>query len=82
MLPAPTHTAATPHSPAQPPLTRPPGQPQLEAHLAARLWRGSSLDTTATSTLSSGFAALDAELPGSGWPLRAVTELLTPQFGV
>ncbi|MFG6442803.1 translesion DNA synthesis-associated protein ImuA [Roseateles sp. LKC17W] len=82
MLPAPTLTAATPLSPAHPRLTRPPGQPLLEAHLAARLWRGSSLGTTATPTLSSGFAALDAELPGSGWPLRAVTELLTPQFGV
>lgn len=32
--------------------------------------------------LSSGFAALDAELPGGGWPVRVLTELLLPQPGV
>lgn len=54
----------------------------LEAQLEGRLWRGSSLSRNADPTLPSGFAALDAELPGGGWPQRAVTELLTPQFGV
>ncbi|WP_277592520.1 translesion DNA synthesis-associated protein ImuA, partial [Roseateles saccharophilus] len=52
------------------------------AGLQGRLWRGSSLGQTADPTLPSGFAALDAQLPGGGWPLRAVTELLTPQPGV
>ncbi|RZL36641.1 MAG: recombinase RecA [Rubrivivax sp.] len=61
---------------------QPPGRLTLETQLEGRLWRGSSLSTTADPTLASGFAALDAELPGGGWPLRAVTELLTPQFGV
>ena len=56
--------------------------PLDDARLQGRLWRGSSLSTTADPTLASGFAALDAELPGGGWPLRAVTELLTPQSGV
>jgi protein ImuA len=59
-----------------------PGRPSFEADLQGRLWRGSSLSTAADPTLASGFAALDAELPGGGWPLRAVTELLTPQSGV
>ncbi|WP_457426857.1 translesion DNA synthesis-associated protein ImuA [Roseateles sp. P5_E7] len=58
------------------------GRLALEAHLEGRLWRGSSLSTATDPTLPSGFAALDAELPGGGWPLRAVTELLTPQAGV
>lgn len=70
-----------------PPLARAPlGGPRhrlaLEAHLEGRLWRGSSLSRSADPTLPSGFAALDAELPGGGWPMRAVTELLTPQPGV
>jgi protein ImuA len=69
-------------SAASPPLHGLPGRPSLEAQLQGRLWRGSSLSTAADPTLASGFAALDAELPGGGWPLRAVTELLTPQFGV
>lgn len=43
-------------------------------HLA--LWRGSDLDTSGTPVLRSGFAALDAELPGGGWPSHAVIELL------
>jgi protein ImuA len=30
----------------------------------------------------SGFAALDAELPGNGWPQRVLTELLLPHPGV
>lgn len=33
-------------------------------------------------TLPSGFAALDAELPGGGWPVRVLTELLLPVLGV
>lgn len=60
----------------------PPGGLPLEVQLQGRLWRGSSLGATADPTLASGFAALDAHLPGGGWPLRAVTELLTPQTGV
>ncbi len=81
-LPAPS---ALPHS-GHPPLRGRPGRAALEDNAAlqalhGRLWRGSSLGATADPTLPSGFAALDAELPGGGWPLRAVTELLTPQAG-
>ncbi|MFT7775180.1 recombinase RecA [Roseateles sp.] len=56
--------------------------PLDDARLQGRLWRGSSLGSTVEAALPSGFAALDAELPGGGWPLQAVTELLMPQFGV
>ncbi|MBW8847940.1 MAG: recombinase RecA [Burkholderiales bacterium] len=54
----------------------------LETALHGRLWRGSSLGVAADPTLPSGFAALDTELPGGGWPMRAAIELLAPQFGV
>lgn len=56
--------------------------PLDDARLQGRLWRGSSLGQVVDPTLPSGFAALDAELPGGGWALRAVTEVLTPQSGV
>ncbi len=64
------------------PLAGAQAQPALEAHLAGRLWRGSSLSTAAYPTLPSGFAALDAELPGGGWPTRAAVEVLVPLPGV
>lgn len=66
--------------PAAPPR---PGRlaPEETAGLQGRLWRGNSLGRTADPVLASGFAALDAELPGGGWPLRAVTEVLAPQAG-
>ena len=44
------------------------------------IWRGRS--TAPQATLSSGFAALDAALPGGGWPRVGLVEILTPQFGV
>ena len=76
MLPIPT-------APSLPPPQPRPGSLALEdaAGLHGRLWRGNSLGRTADPVLPSGFTALDAELPGGGWPLRAVTELLTPQAG-
>jgi hypothetical protein len=51
----------------------------LLAHPA--IWRG---DTCAPepSALPSGFAALDAVLPGCGWPQGALTEMLLEQEGI
>jgi protein ImuA len=46
------------------------------------LWLGHQLGASAAQALASGFAALDAELPGGGWPRRALTELLLPQPGI
>lgn len=46
----------------------------------AALWRADQLADAGSAqtqpTLSSGFAALDAELPGGGWPLGGLCELL------
>ncbi|HET9822135.1 MAG TPA: translesion DNA synthesis-associated protein ImuA [Burkholderiaceae bacterium] len=51
---------------------------------AARVWRANQLDreTPADAVRSTGHAALDAELPGGGWPAAGLTELLLPAHGV
>ncbi len=46
------------------------------------LWFGHQLGRLQDDALASGFPALDAELPGGGWPRRALTELLLPHPGV
>lgn len=54
---------------------------QLQELLAhPSVWRGRS--RAAIPTLSTGFAALDAGLPGGGWPRHGLIEVLTPQAGV
>ena len=45
------------------------------------VWRGGAL-AKPVSALSSGFAALDAELPGGGWPRQALTEVLNDVSGI
>ncbi len=47
----------------------------------ADLWRGDTAPPFAAS-LSTGFPALDAVLPGGGWPQRALTEILLPHEGI
>lgn len=47
------------------------------------LWLGSGKDAGAgRPVLPTGFAALDALLPGGGWPAGAVTEILQPGEGI
>ena len=46
------------------------------------LWRGHQFGRHAEQCEPSGFAALDAQLPGGGWPRRVLTELLLPHPGV
>jgi cell division inhibitor SulA len=45
------------------------------------LWRGDRL-AQAEDTVASGFASLDRELPGGGWPESALTELLADAEGI
>lgn len=40
------------------------------------VWRGRELAQAQEKTLASGHAALDAELPGGGWPLGCLVEVL------
>jgi len=56
--------------------------PQQLAELLAHpsVWRGRS--RAALETFPTGFAALDAGLPGGGWPRHGLIEILTPRPGV
>lgn len=46
------------------------------------LWLGHQLARHADAAVATGFPVLDAQLPGAGWPRRALTELLLPHPGV
>lgn len=46
------------------------------------IWRGDRCAAAPLPTVASGFAALDAELPGGGWPRGALTELLVDGTGI
>ena len=70
-----------------PPITPPGGGARTAAvwpdPLALHaLWRAHQLSAASHATTASGFAALDAELPGGGWPHRVLTELLLPHPGL
>lgn len=52
----------------------------LPAAVEAVVWRGNQLGSAVNDVLSSGYALLDAELPGGGWPCGALTEILAAQF--
>jgi protein ImuA len=54
----------------------------LPQNLCAVLWRGDELSTLTGSSVATGFAALDGELPGGGWPIGCATELLQPQYSL
>lgn len=42
------------------------------------LWRGSQLARGGPRTVDTGYAALSVELPGGGWPVGGLVELLAP----
>ena len=54
--------------------------PDLALHPA--VWRASQIGSGTLRTSASGFATLDAQLPGGGWPHGVLTELLLPQPGI
>lgn len=57
--------------------------PSLESVLRhPGIWRGSQRAQTVEAVLPTGFAALDAVLPGGGWPRGALTELLIRRQGI
>lgn len=61
-------------------LTLPPAAREVPQHPA--LWRGGDLARMAVPGLSTGFAALDAVLPGGGWPVASITELMPAHEGI
>lgn len=46
------------------------------------VWRGDALAALPDATVSSGYADLDAELPGGGWPRGNLTEILVDRSGL
>jgi protein ImuA len=50
--------------------------PCPELVLPPQVWRGRELAQAQERTLASGHAALDAQLPGGGWPLGNLVEVL------
>lgn len=69
------------------PLQVPPSRPALRrgvlpAAVEAAVWHGSELGHCTNKVSPSGWAELDAELPGGGWPLQSVTEVLAAQPSV
>ena len=56
----------------------------LSAALLAHpgLWRGSELARVTVPSLTTGFPALDVELPGRGWPTGSLTEILPAHEGI
>ncbi|MGE0801609.1 MAG: translesion DNA synthesis-associated protein ImuA [Lautropia sp.] len=47
-----------------------------------QVWQADQLGHAAVAAHATGFAPLDAELPGSGWPLGMLTELIARKPGV
>ena len=56
--------------------------PEIPESLRAVVWRGHQMERSADRAVPSGFAEIDAQLPGGGWPRRVLTELLLPHPGV
>lgn len=65
------------HAPSAAPLAA-----LLDALPAGSIWQASRIADHADTCHPSGFAALDRELPGGGWPAGALIELLLDQPGV
>ncbi|WP_225783048.1 translesion DNA synthesis-associated protein ImuA [Xenophilus sp. Marseille-Q4582] len=54
------------------------GHDDLSALRERGVWRADELDAGGEAVCPTGHPALDAELPGGGWPQGALTELLQP----
>jgi protein ImuA len=66
-------------SPLQNAVVAPDGFP---AELTDTVWRAAELGQARTSSVSTGFPALDAEIPEGGWPCGCLIEILQPQPSV
>ena len=59
-----------------------PGAPLTALLARPDIRRGDALAQVASPSVPTGFAALDAELPGGGWPTGCLTELLPVHEGI
>jgi len=64
-----------------PPLRRCVEPALARLRTSGALWQGDQLAVAPLPACPSGFAALDAELPGGGWPAAALSELLLCEPG-
>jgi hypothetical protein len=46
------------------------------------VWRGGELENVIHATVATGHAALDRELPGGGWPMGTLSEVLHDGVGI
>jgi len=60
-------------------MATPPGAP---APMPPGVWRADRLADGGVAALPSTFAELDAQLPGGGWPLGMLTELIAREPGI
>lgn len=56
--------------------------PSIPPPLHPAVWRGDSLARCELPAVATGFAGLDAVLPGGGWPSGALTEILAAREGI
>lgn len=54
----------------------------IAPRIAEAVWRGTELEHRTTAVHPTGWAELDAELPGGGWPQQSVVEILSAQPAV
>lgn len=54
--------------------------PRHSAH--PNLWRGNDFAPVATPSVSTGYAELDVNLPGAGWPTGVITEIHVERPGI
>jgi len=62
-----------------------PAKPIADLHTLMQksgLWRASTIEREFRRGISTGYPVLDQHLPGAGWPVDGVTELLHEQQGI
>ncbi|MGP8437838.1 translesion DNA synthesis-associated protein ImuA [Paraburkholderia fungorum] len=56
--------------------------PQNVEDIHPSLWKGNQLARSVSRTVATGYDRLTRELPGGGWPLGALVELMVQQPGI
>ena len=65
-----------------PAIAAPAASPSLPPSLHAFVWRAGQMGSARSPVTSTGYAALDRELPNQGWPQGGLIELLLQQGGI
>jgi len=84
LAPAVLHRSEADFGPLPIPTTAPDPRRAAALDQLANLWRADDLhpDAGSAACQATGFAALDAELPGGGWPSGQLVELLLTSAGI